>query len=651
MQQIKQHTEPGCACDTPVKETPVGGCACGDGHAHAHAGSGKKRMWIELGISAAFMLLGFIPWPLEWLGDAFFVLSAVIAGYPVFISGIRGLARGKMEENLLMSIASIAAIVIQEFFEGAAVALFFRIGEVLEEYASERSRKQIQALSEIQPDTANILQADGTMQAIAAANVLIGSTIVVLPHERVPLDGGIVSGQSTLDAAALTGESLPRSAMPGDAVSSGMMNGSGTLRVRTTQELNQSAAARVIQMVEEAVERKGSAQKTITRFARVYTPIVVVLAALLLVVPSLITGDWATWVRTALGFLVASCPCALVLSVPLGFFSGIGAAAKQGVIVKGGIFLEHLAKAKTFVFDKTGTLTTEEMQVTQVTTAAGMTEQEVLRLAAACEWHSTHPLAKAIVREATQEVNEAEIQEFAEIPGGGTRAVYLGRTLHCGGKRLMQQEGISLAGLPDAAVYLAVDGQAVGAISFAGTLQPDAKETLARLRSAKGGVERVIMLTGDSATQAAPVAQELELDEYHAELLPEDKLRIVEEIKEAGGGVVYVGDGINDAPVLALSDAGVAMGLGTQAASEAADIILTGSQLHRLADARQLFRKTMRIVNFNIVFSLLVKIAVMGLLLLPMVNINISAAVFADVGVLIITVLNASRILRIKKSD
>ena len=622
-------------------------CGCeGCGHDDEKGGM-EKREIAELALSALFMAAGFCFPNRPWVQGILFGISALISGLPVMVSGVKGLLRGKMEENLLMTIAAAAAFCIGQFFEGAAVTLFFRVGEAFEEYASRRSRKQIRALSEIRPDTANLLLSDGTMQKTDAKTIPVGSRVAVLPHERVALDGIVIRGSSALDAAAITGESLPIESVPGLAVASGTTNGNGTLEMETTALFADSSASRIIQMVEEAVERKGTAHKTITRFARIYTPAVVILAALLFALPSLVTGEWRVWLPRALGFLVASCPCALVLSVPLGFFAGMGAAAKQGIIIKGGVFVETLAKAKIFLFDKTGTLTTGEMQLTEVFAADGYDRASLLRLAAACEWHSAHPLAAAILTAAKEErladIDTAQLADFSEIAGGGTAVRYDGKNLLCGGAHLMRKRAVDVSALPQAAVYLAVDGKAVGAFAFSGAVRPETADTLKRLRSGRKAVRQIEMLTGDNASQAEPLAKELGIDVCHANLLPQDKLRLVQERKDAGEIVVYTGDGINDAPVLALSDAGVAMGLGTQAASEAADVILTSSKLSRLADARIISRRTMSVVNANIIFSLAVKIIVLALEVTGIAG--ISAAVFADVGVLILTVLNASRLL------
>lgn len=621
--------------------------ACGCEQAEEGGSLGKTLAL--LGVAGVLMALGILFATVvdvgpRWLSAALYGACILLAGTPVMLKGVKNLRYGKLDENLLMTIAMVAAFSLGEFFEGAAVALFFRVGELLEEYASNRSRNQIRALSQMRPDTAHLLGEDGTTQEVAAQTVAIGSKIRVLPHERIPLDGVVREGASSLDASSLTGESLPVEAEPGTAVASGMMNANGILTIETTQLFGDSSASRIIQMVEDATKNKGEAHKTITKFARIYTPVILVLAVLVFAIPSLLGQDWQEWLRRALSFLVASCPCALVLSVPLGYFAAMGAAAKQGVIVKGGVFVDAIAKASTFVFDKTGTLTTGEPQLTEIVTVDGVTQQEAHALAAACEWYSAHPLAKAIVANAPA-VEESALQNFRETPGGGTSVTYEGKQLLCGGTRLMQQHAIATDGLPTSAVYLAVDGRAIAGFAFSDQLREQAKGLVARLRAL--GAKRFVMLTGDSAAAAQHAAKQTGIAEVKAHLLPQDKLQTVQQLKaETQQGVVFVGDGINDAPVLALADAGVAMGLGTQAASEAADVILTGSNLTRLADVRYLFRRARGIINFNIAFSLAVKAA---FLLLGVLGItSISAAVFADVGILVLTVLNASRILRIR---
>lgn len=635
-----------CCADVCEPNKKDLGCGCDHDHNHAQEEKSSRWEYWEIALSIFFMLLAALPvWPWVLAKTLLFGAAALLAGTRVILHGTKAMLHGRMEETLLMSIAMVAAFGINEPFEGAAVALFFRIGEAFEEYASRRSRKQIAAISQIQPDTARLLQESGEYEQLPAKDVLIDSRILVLPHERVALDGIVEEGVSTLDASVLTGESLPLEAVCGTVAASGMMNGGGSLTIRTTALLAQSSAARVIQMVEEASERKGSAHKTITRFARIYTPAVVCLAALLFVVPSFITGEWQVWLRRALSFLVASCPCALVLSVPLAYFAGIGAAAKRGILIKGGVFMQVLAGAKTVVFDKTGTLTKGEMHLEQTHTVPGFTQNEVSEMAAACESFSQHPYAKALTKAYAGEIEESLLLDYSETAGGGTQLRYQGKMLACGSARLMREQSIDCSALPEGAVYLAVDGKAAASFTFRDTLREDTKQTVRQLQ--KSGLE-ILMLTGDGEAQAADIARQAGIARYHARLLPKDKLRIAEQCKAEQKGLVYVGDGINDAPVLAFADVGVAMGLGTQAANEAADVILTASKLSRLPEARRLSRKTLRIVHANIIFSLVVKAVILLLAVLGIAG--ISTAVFADVGVLLLTVLNASRLLGHTKS-
>lgn len=624
-------------------------CGCGHEHHHHHDDSGKKSLWpvVSLIIAAVLMAAGFIlrlfdPIP-TFIPNIAFVAAAVLAGYPVLIEGGRDLLKLRLDEHLLVSIAVIAACIIGEFPEAAAVTIFFQVGEMFEEFAVNRSKKSIAALTEIRPDTVHVTENDALVQK-RAEEITIGTVITVLPFERVPLDGTVRSGQSSLDASAITGESIPLDAAAGTKALSGMINGSGTLEIEVTNSYGDSAASRIIDMVENAASRKATAERTVSKFARIYTPVIVVAAILLAVIPSLITGDWSEWIHRSLIFLVASCPCALVLSVPLSFFAGIGAASKKGILVKGGEFIEKLSKADTVVFDKTGTLTTGELSVSGVTPAPGHTEEEVLRYAAGCEYYSNHPIAKAIVA-AYGETDESAVSDFQETPGNGTTARVLGREVLCGGKNMMIQRRIDLSALPAAQVYVCVDGELTGAIQVSSTVRDDSAQAVRELKQL--GVKHVVMLTGDNEKAAAQTAQACGITEYRASLLPGDKVSALEELKTDSAGTVFVGDGINDAPVLATADVGVAMGLGTDAAIEAGDIVLTNNRPCRLADAIRLFRRTMGIVKFNIAFALIIKAAV--LLLGALGFATMWAAVFADVGVSVLAVLNASRILQVKK--
>lgn len=622
---------------------------CGCGHEHHHEESGQKNIWpiASLVIAAVLMAAGFIlrlfgSLP-EFVADTAFVIAAVLAGYPVLIDGVKALLKLRLDEHLLVSIAVIAACIIGEFPEAAAVTIFFQVGEMFEEFAVNRSKKSIAALTEIRPDTANVME-NGALVKKRAEKIAIGTVITVLPFERVPLDGAVRSGQSSLDASAITGESIPIDASAGTQALSGMINGSGTLEIEVTSSYGDSAASRIIDMVENASSRKASAERTVSKFARIYTPAVVVAAILLAVIPSLITGNWSEWIHRSLIFLVASCPCALVLSVPLSFFAGIGASSKRGILVKGGEFIEKLSKADTVIFDKTGTLTTGDLSVNKVTPAPGHTEEEVLQYAAGCEYYSNHPIAKAIVS-AYGNTDEASVTNFQETPGHGTTAYVMDKKVLCGGKAMMEQSGTDVSTLPEAQVYVCVEGGLIGAVQVSSTVRDDAAQAVRQLKLL--GVKHVVMLTGDNEKAAAQTAQACGITEYRAGLLPGDKVTALEELKQGSAGTVFVGDGINDAPVLATADVGVAMGLGTDAAIEAGDIVLTNNRPSRLAEAIRLFRRTMGIVKFNIAFALIVKAAVLLLGALGLAS--MWAAVFADVGVSVLAVLNASRILRVKR--
>lgn len=621
--------------------------AC-DGCGHCHHGEGKEESKVvtivTMALAGICLVLGLLPM-IPTIGQNLLLAGAsLLAGYPVLIAAVKGLLKFRLDENLLVAIAVIAASAIGDFAEAAAVTLFFRAGELFEDFAVNRSKKSIAALSEIRPDTAHIT-VNGALKAIPAQDVQPGQVITVLPFERVPLDGTVITGASTLDASAITGESVPVEAQSGFAALSGMINGSNTLEIEVTNSYGQSAASRIIKMVEEAASRKANTERTVSKFARYYTPAVVLLALVLAILPPLFTGEWILWLNRALVFLVASCPCALVLSVPLSFFAGIGAASKRGVLVKGGGFIEALAKADTIVFDKTGTLTTGELSVYRTYTAPGVEESRVQTLAAGCEYYSSHPIAKAIVSSFGRPEEQA-ISGFCETAGNGTSAVVNGVRVTCGSKGMMERAGIDISALPDAQVYVCAEDHAIGAIEVTGTVREDARQTVEALREL--GVKRIVMLTGDNEQAAKQTAEHCSITEYRAGLLPEDKVRVLEELKQESVATAFVGDGINDAPVLTAADIGVAMGLGTDAAIEAGDIVLTNNNPSRLPDAIRLFRRTMGIVKFNIGFALAVKAVV---LILGATGFAFMwAAVFADVGVSVLAVLNASRILRVKKN-
>lgn len=563
------------------------------------------------------------------------------------------LNRDFMDENFLMTVASLGAFILGEYSESVAVMLFYQIGEWFQDYAVDRSRKNIAALMDIAPEYAN-LETDGKIEEVSPDEVEIGQTIVIQPGERVPLDGTVLSGTSSLDTSALTGESVPRTVRPGEQVISGCINQNGVLRVRVTSMYEDSTVARILDLVENATDKKSRSEQFITKFARIYTPVVVWSAVALAIIPSLITGMWQTWIYRALEFLVISCPCALVISVPLSFFGGIGAASKDGILVKGSNYLQEMTHVRTIVFDKTGTLTRGTFEVTQVEAGAGMDSESLLQLAARAESFSTHPIAQSILRAAGLQDPQHGVGNVQEVPGKGVIATVDGQPVYVGNARLMEQAGISENQLGSGngfgtVVYCARPDTYLGMIEVADEPKEDARAVVEMLRHQ--GVERFIMLTGDHEGVAEAVATANGIDEVHASLLPEQKVEWLEKILAGStekARVAYVGDGINDAPVLTRADIGIAMGgLGSDAAIEAADIVLMDDQLTSLVTCKQIADKTMRIAYENIIFAIGVKILMLILGALGIVN--MWGAVFADVGVSFICILNAMRTLRIAK--
>ena len=618
------------------------GCECGCDHCHHEEESEESNLsLILLGVSALLVIISLFGIN-EVLSIIIQIIGVILAAYPIAIStyeNVKDFKNFSFSEIELMLISIVAACCLGQFREAAAVGILYRVGEMLEEKAIERSRRNIDEVSKIQQDFANLILSDGTTEKVPAEEIEIGSKIRVLPYERIPIDGIVFEGSSTVDASAVTGESMPVDVEKGAIVKSGMLNGSGSVSVVTMETFGESTASRIIKMVEEAAEKKGKTQKAITKFAKIYTPAVVILAVLIAIIPSIITKDPADWISRALVFLVASCPCALVISIPLGFYSGLGAAAKNGILVKGSAFAETFAKAQAVVFDKTGTLTTGSFEIEAVHPMGNVSEEMVLTLAAAAEHFSSHPIAKSIVSEAP-ELNEAVLEDFREYAGSGASVMLAGRKILCGSKKLLAKEGIDVSYFPDGEICVAMDKKVIGTIAMRGRLRRGAAEMVEDLKAQ--GIKGAIMLTGDNEIAAKTVAEECGLDEYYCNLLPEDKLRKLEEIRAQYGKTVYIGDGINDAPVLAEADAGIAMGLGTQAANEAADIILTDDNLTRIAPAHRLFRQTVGAMKFNIIFSLAVKALVLLLGILGIAPIWL--AVFADVGVCIICVLISSLI-------
>lgn len=602
---------------------------------------------------AALFVLGFVL-PLPGAGKFIFFLAAyLLAGWKVLFKAARNITKGRVfDENFLMSIASIGAFSIGEYPEGAAVMLFYQAGELLQDIAVDRSRDSIASLMNIRPDYANLKLGD-EIKKVIPEEVAEGDIIVVRPGERVPLDGVVKEGASAIDTSALTGESLPRDVQPGSTVLSGSVNQGGLLTVEVTKGYGESTVARILELVQNAGSQKAKAEHFITKFARYYTPVVVFSSlALALLPPLLLPGaPFAEWIRRALVFLVVSCPCALVVSVPLGFFAGIGGASKSGVLIKGGNYLEALNRVDTVVFDKTGTLTRGTFQVTEAAPAAGFSRESLLELAAHAESYSSHPIAVSIREAYGKPVDNARLADVEELAGHGVCVKVDEKTVLAGNARLMESQHIALPenNAAGTVVYLAVDGTYAGRLVIADAVKPDSRDAIRALKAA--GVRRTVMLTGDSKAAGERVGGALGLDEIHAELLPQQKVEQLERlaVKSAGrGSLVFVGDGINDAPVLARADVGVAMGgLGSDAAIEAADVVLMTDEPTRLAAAIHIARRTHRIVLQNIVFALAVKGVFLTLGALGLAN--MWEAVFGDVGVTLIAVLNATRAMRAEK--
>lgn len=595
---------------------------------------------------------------------ALYLIPYLIAGHDVLLKAWRNIRRGEaFDESFLMAVATIGAFAMIFFpetephmAEGAAVMLFYQVGELFQSYAVGKSRKSIAAMMDIAPDYANI-ERDGAIVEVDPDEVQVGDIIVVKPGERVPIDGVVVDGTSQLDTAALTGESVPRHIEVGGEVISGCINMTGVLRIRTTKLFGTSTVSRILELVENASEKKARTENFITRFARVYTPIVTLAAVAIAVVPPLLgMGAWAGWILRGLTFLVVSCPCALVISVPLSFFGGIGGASRLGILVKGSNYLEALAQVDTVVFDKTGTLTSGTFGVVGVRPADAIDSDQLLAVAAHAEAFSDHPIAlsvkKAYLDEAPADsgcvIDPARIEDAAEESGHGVKATVDGHAVLVGNDKLMSAHGISCPDceLTGTILHMAIDGSYAGHIVIADTVKDDAAQAIADLHAA--GVERCIMLTGDREEVARSVASDLGLDEYHAQLLPGDKVEQVERILDsARGNLAFVGDGINDAPVLTRADVGIAMGaMGSDAAIEAADIVLMDDKPSNIARAIRVARKTMRIVHQNIVFAIGVKLLILALAAVGIANMWL--AVFGDVGVAVIAILNAMRAMNVK---
>ena len=617
----------------------------------------QKKNLIRIIVSAVLMvLLIFMPIENKWLKLALYMIPYFIVGYDILIKAFKGVKNLQpFDECFLMAIATIGAIAVGiwgdgDFVEAVAVMLFYQIGEWFQSYAVGKSRKNISALMDIRPDYANVENDNGELEQVDPDEVEVGTVIVVQAGEKIAIDGVIVEGESSLNTSALTGESMPRNVMVGDEVISGCINLNGLLKIRTTKEFGESTVSKILDLVENASSKKSKSENFISKFARIYTPTVVLSALALAVVPSIFTGDWATWIYRALTFLVISCPCALVISIPLSFFAGIGGASKEGILVKGSNYLEILSKTKTVVFDKTGTLTTGVFEVTAIHPEI-VDENTLLHLAAHVERYSNHPIANSLKLAYKNENDGCHVMRAEDVAGQGVKALVNGNIICVGNEKMMKAVGAEIQKCPHehsgTVIHVSRNGKYIGHIVISDVVKPTSKQALSELK--KAGIKKTVMLTGDSKAVADKVAGELNIDEVHSELLPEDKVNEVEKIlSEKTGITAFVGDGINDAPVLSRADIGIAMGaMGSDAAIEAADIVLMDDNPMKIAKAIKISRKCLRIVNENIWFSIGVKIACLILGALGIANMWV--AIFADVGVMVIAVLNAIRALLVKK--
>lgn len=608
----------------------------------------KNRLWRIISSAVLFGLALLVGQTIPWLRFALFAASYLVVGYDILWKAVRGLLAGEViSENFLMSIATIGAFAIGEYPEGVLVMLLYQIGELFQSYAVGKSRRSIAELMDIRPDVAGVLR-DGELLSVDPDDVMVGETIVIKPGERVPLDAVVIEGASTLDTAALTGESVPRSVQPGEELLSGCINLTGVLQARVTKPFGESTVSKILDLVENASSRKSRSERFITRFAKIYTPAVVIAAVLLAVLPPLITGQpFREWLYRALSFLVVSCPCALVISVPLSFFGGIGGASRKGILIKGGNDLEALAAAETVVFDKTGTLTHGVFDV-QVVHESDISKEALLEWTAYAESGSNHPISQSLRRAYGKDIDTERVSDITELQGHGVRARVDNHVVLAGNGKLMEAEGVSFEDddCVGTIVHVAVDGNYAGHIVIADEIKPDAQEAIQALRDE--GVRHMVMLTGDAKEVGERTAKQLGLDAAYTELLPADKVSEVERLlreKSSRGTLVFVGDGVNDAPVLARADVGVAMGaLGSDAAIEAADVVIMTDEPSKLATAIQVSKRTMLIARENIIFALAIKAAV--LVLSALGQTTMLAAVFADVGVTVLAILNALRALR-----
>ena len=622
----------------------------------------QKKMLLRIIIAAVMLAaLHFLP-VTGWLRLGLYLVTYLVIGYDILKKAGQGIANGRVfDENFLMAVATVGAFALAiyeksgDYNEAIAVMLFYQVGELFQSYAVGKSRKNISALMDIRPDYANIEQ-DGKLVQVDPDEVAVGTVIVVQPGEKAPIDGVVVEGSSTLNTSALTGESLPRDVHEGDEIISGCINMTGVLKIRTTKAFGESTVSKILELVENSSSRKSRSEDFIAKFARIYTPVVCYSALALAVLPPVIRlvggmdGQWEQWIYRALTFLVTSCPCALVVSIPLSFFAGIGGASHEGILIKGSNYLETLSQVKTVVFDKTGTLTRGVFEVTAVH-HSDMDEQKLLEYAALAECASSHPISKSLQRAYGKAIDRSRVTDIQELSGHGVTAVVDGHPVAAGNSKLMEQLGIPYHDCHSVGtiIHMAVDGQYAGHIVISDVVKPHAKEAVEALH--KAGVEKTVMLTGDAKKVADAVAAELGVDEVHSELLPGDKVDKVESLLAQQSGkakLAFVGDGVNDAPVLGRADIGIAMGaMGSDAAIEAADIVLMDDEPLQIAKAIRISRKCIGIVYENIVFALAVKFACLVLVAIGLAD--MWAAIFADVGVMVLAVLNAIRALRVKK--
>ena len=588
----------------------------------------------------------------EWINNSIYIISYIIVGFEIVKKAFRNIIRGKVfDENFLMTVATLGAFAIGEFPEAVAVMLFYQIGELFQSYAVDKSRKSISSLMDIRPDFANV-QRNGTIEKVDPDDVKIGEIIVVKPGEKIPLDGYVVEGSSSLDTKALTGESLPREIQEDDEVLSGSININGVIKIKVTKEYGQSTVSKILDLVENASSKKAKSENFITKFASYYTPIVVIIAVILAIVPPLVIKGalFSEWIYRALSFLVVSCPCALVISIPLSFFGGIGGASKMGILIKGSNYLEQLANTEIIVFDKTGTLTEGVFEV-QIVNAIDISKEELLKITAHAENYSNHPISLSVKKAYNNEIDEKQIIKTEELSGRGVIATIGNQEVLVGNEKLMIEKQIDFTKCNDIGtiLYVAIDGKFAGYILIADKIKEDSKIAIKNLK--EKNIKQTIMLTGDRKEVGESVAKELGLDKVYTELLPDGKVEKVESLlkeKSQKGKLAFVGDGINDAPVLAISDIGIAMGgLGSDAAIEAADVVLMTDEPSKIVNAISLSKKTMRIVKENIVFAISIKVLVLILSALGLST--MWQAVFADVGVSIIAIINALRALNVKK--